>query len=522
MKTEREWGGPVGRGGLAGRLGGHRQTVGRRRETPPQPERLPHKASTLQWITVLFALFTAACSVGPRYQRPAVPAPPAYKEAVAEGNWKPAQPSDTQIRGEWWTMFGDADLNGLEAQVDVSNQDLKAAAARFQQARALIRLNRSYLYPTVAIGGNITSNRSSANVPTSNGLTTVNYGDFLLPLDFSWELDTWGRIHHQIESAREEAQATDADLETIRLSLHAELAYDYFELRSLDAQQKLLDDTVAAYRRALELTRNLFEGGAASGVDLAQAQTQLESTRQQDQDIAVARAEYEHAIAALMGKAPAEFTLPAKSLSIEPPAIPVGVPSELLERRPDIAAAERRVAEANAQIGIAQSAYYPTVQLSAAIGLDASSISTWFNWPSRFWAVGPAVLETLFDAGRRRATNEAATAGYDALVAAYRQTAINAFQQVEDNLAALRVLSQETDTQRAAVKAAERSLELSMNQYKGGLVTYLQVVTAQSTALENERTAVDILRRRMDASVLLIKALGGGWNASQIPALKKG
>lgn len=473
------------------------------------------------WASIavsLLAVFISSCSVGPKYHAPPVPAPPAFKES----DWKLAQPSDAKLRGDWWTLFNDPQLTSLEQQIEVSNQNLKVAQARFQQARAMVRFNRSGLFPTLSIGPEITANRNSANTALTNPALQSNYGNFVLPVDFNWELDAWGRIRDQIEAAREEAQATAADLETVRLSLHTELAYDYFELRSLDAQQKLLDDTVVAYRKAFELTRNRFEGGAASGAEVAQAETQLQTTIAQDQDIGVQRAQYEHAIAALIGKAPAEFTLAPQPLNVEPPDIPAGVPSQLLERRPDIAAAERRVAEANAQVGIARAAYFPTVLLSAAVGLQGSSIANWFNWPSRFWAVGPTALETLFDAGRRRAENQAASAAYDEQVAAYRQTALDAFQQVEDNLAALRILSQEAQTQHAAVAAAQRSLDLSMNRYTGGLVTYLEVVTAQSTALADERTEVDILRRRMDASVLLVKALGGGWDRTQLPALTKG
>jgi NodT family efflux transporter outer membrane factor (OMF) lipoprotein len=488
---------------------------------------MTRSARLLLVFAALAALLLTGCSTGPKYKVPPMPAPAAYKEANPDtykeaGNWKPAQPSDAGIRGDWWALFGDPQLDSLERQIDVSNQNLKVSQARFQQARAMIRFNRSGLFPTLSIGGDISANRGSATQARTSPALQRNYGDFALPVDFNWEIDAWGRIRHEIEAARAEAQATEADLETVRLSLHTELAYDYFELRSLDAQKKLLDDTVIAYRKALDLTRNRFEGGASSGVEVAQAETQLQSTLAQEQDVGVQRAQYEHAIAALTGKAPAEFSLAPQPLNIEPPAIPIGVPSQLLERRPDIAAAERRVAEANAQIGIARAAYFPTVLLSAAVGLEGSSITNWFNWPSRFWAVGPTVLQTLFDAGRRRAVSAAATAGYDAEVATYRQTALDAFQQVEDNLAALRILSEEAQTQRAAVAAAQRSLDLSMNRYTGGLDTYLQVVTAQSTALANERTQVDILRRRMDASVLLVKALGGGWDRNRLPALKKG
>jgi len=473
---------------------------------------------------VVLALFAAGCSVGPKYQKPAIQVPTAYKEQPPDSykesqGWKTAQPSDTVLRGDWWTLFGDPGLNALEEQVNVSNQNLKAAEARFDQARALVRVSQSQKYPTVTAGTQITSNRDSATTAFSTARTSSNFGNFSLPIDVNYEVDAWGRVRHSIEAARTEAQATAADLETLRLSFHAELAYDYFELRSADAEQRLLDDTVSDYRRALELTQNRFEGGAAAGSEVAQAQTQLESTRTQDADIAVRRAQLEHAIAVLVGKSPAVFSLAAKPLDIQPPVIPVGLPSQLLERRPDIAASERRVAEANEQVGIAHAAFFPQILLGAALGLEGQSIADWLNWPSRFWAVGPSVLQTVFDGGRRHATQQSSEFNYNATVATYRETALDAFQQVEDNLAALRVLEKETQTQRAAVLAAERSLELSTNRYTGGLVTYLEVVTAQGATLANERAAVDIQRRRMDASVLLIKALGGGWDNSKLPKL---
>jgi NodT family efflux transporter outer membrane factor (OMF) lipoprotein len=473
---------------------------------------------------VVLALFAAGCSVGPKYQKPAIQVPTAYKEQPPDSykesqGWKSAQPSDTVLRGDWWTLFGDPGLSALEAQVDISNQNLKAAEARFDQARALIRVSQSQKYPTVTVGAQITSNRDSATTAFSTARTSSNFGNFSLPIDVNYEVDAWGRVRHSIEAARTEAQATAADLETLRLSFHAEVAYDYFELRSADAEQRLLDDTVSDYRRALELTQNRFEGGAAAGSEVAQAQTQLESTRTQDADIAVRRTQLEHAIAVLVGKSPAVFSLAPKPLDIQPPAIPVGLPSQLLERRPDIAASERRVAEANEQVGIAHAAFFPQILLGAALGLEGQSIADWLNWPSRFWAVGPSVLQTVFDGGRRRATQQSSEFNYNATVATYRETALDAFQQVEDNLAELRVLEKETQTQRAAVLAAERSLELSTNRYTGGLVTYLEVVTAQGATLANERAAVDIQRRRMDASVLLIKALGGGWDNSKLPKL---
>jgi NodT family efflux transporter outer membrane factor (OMF) lipoprotein len=339
----------------------------------------------------------------------------------------------------------------------------------------------------------------------------------VLPFDLSYELDVWGRVRRTVSASREEAQATAGDLATVNLSLHAELAYDYFELRSADAQQQLLDDTVKTYQDALKLTVDRFEGGAAPKSDVAEARTQLQTTMVQDTDIAVQRAQFEHAIAVLIGKPPAAFSLPASPLNLAPLDISPGLPSQLLERRPDIASAERRVAEANDQIGIARAAYYPLIILNASGGFEGDSITNWFTWPSRFWAVGPAMLETLFDAGRRRATSTAAGASYDATVANYRESTLTAFQQVEDNLAALRILSHEAQQQKEATASAQESLQIFTNRYIGGRDPYLQVLTAQTIALQNERNDVDILRRRMDASVLLIKALGGGWTVSELP-----
>jgi NodT family efflux transporter outer membrane factor (OMF) lipoprotein len=344
-------------------------------------------------------------------------------------------------------------------------------------------------------------------------------GDFVLPFDLSYELDLWGRVRRSVAAAREEAQATAADYETAKLSLEAELALDYFELRSADAQKQLLDDTVKAYADNVQLTLNRFNRGVAPRADLAQAQTQLDTTRVQDTDVTVQRAQFEHAIAILIGEPPAEFSLAAAPLNYQPPITPIGLPSELLQRRPDIAAAERRVAEANQQIGIARAAYFPTVTLGGTAGFAGSQGSNWFSWPSGFWAVGPALAETLFDAGRRRATSESARANYDAAVATYRQTSLTAFQEVEDNVAALRILENETQQQQQAVASSQESLQLFTNRYRGGVDTYLQVITAQTIELANERNAIDILRRRMDASVLLIKAMGGGWDVSNLPQL---
>jgi NodT family efflux transporter outer membrane factor (OMF) lipoprotein len=468
----------------------------------------------------LLAISLASCTVGPKYTKPSVPAAPAYSEnppaSFQEANgWRPAQPSDAAIRGKWWELFGDPQLNLLEEQVEPANQNVKVAEANFRQARAAIALNRSALYPTITTAPQIAAQHTSLNQTTGRGGITT--GNFVLPLDLSYEVDLWGRIRRTIASAREQFQASAADLENVRLSLHAELCTDYFEAHSLDAQKQLLDNTVVAYQRALQLTTNRFEGGLASKAEVAQAQTQLNTTEAQDIDVRVARAQFEHAVAVLIGKPPEGFKLPAMPLKQAPPPVPIGVPSQLLERRPDIAGAERRMAAANEQIGIARTAFFPQLILSASAGLEGTSLLNWFNWPSRFWAVGPQMLETVFDAGRRRAQVESAEAAYDADIATYRQTALTAFQEVEDNLSTLRILEQELAKQHEATVSAENSLQLSLNRYKGGLVTYLEVITAQSTALTNERTEVDLLRRRMDASVLLIKALGGGWDTSKLP-----
>jgi NodT family efflux transporter outer membrane factor (OMF) lipoprotein len=436
-----------------------------------------------------------------------------------QGEWKPSQPQDQVLRGKWWEVFGDPQLNALEERIEVSNQNLRIVEAQFRQARDLIRINRSGFYPTVSAGPSITGEQLSKNAPSAVTNAGQTLGDFVLPFDLSYEVDAWRRIHRAVEAARENAQASAADLETARLSLHAELAADYFLLRGLDAQRQLLDSTVIAYQKALDLTQNRYIGGLAAKAEVAQAETQLETTQAQDIDLGVARAQYEHALAALVGQPASTFSIPASPLNLTPPRIPVGLPSDLLERRPDVAAAERRVAAANAQIGFAKTAYYPTLTLSAAGGLEGDTITKWFAWPSRFFALGPSLVETLYDAGLRHAVTDEAWAGYDANVAAYRQSVLTAFQDVEDNLAALRILEQESAKQQQAVQSAERSLALSTNRYKGGLVTYFEVITAQSIALSNERTAVDILTRRMNSSVLLIKALGGGWNAASLPSL---
>jgi len=470
---------------------------------------------------VASVLALSGCMVGPKYAKPAALTAPAdngqlpaqFKES---DGWNQAQPADQAVAQDWWRVFNSPELDSLESQVDVSNQTIKAAEAQFRQARALVAESRSRLYPTVSTDPGITTNRlSSAAALTFPGLG--EYGNFILPFDLTYELDAWGRVRRSIAAARADMQATAADLATVRLSVHAEMAIDYFELRSLDAQKRLFESTLEAYQRALALNQNRFAGGLASGAEVAQARTELETTRAQSVDVGEARAQYEHAIATLAGRTPESFSLESKPLDTAPPVVPTGIPSELLERRPDIAAAERRMAQANEQIGIAQAAFYPTLQITATGGYQGSAIVNWFDWPSRFWALGPDALQTLFDAGRRRAATEAATAAYDAAVADYRQAALDAFREVEDSLASLRVLEREAAAQRVAVEAAERSLALSTNRYNGGLVTYLEVVVEQSTTLANERIEVDLQRRRMEACVLLIKALGGGWNVSKLP-----
>lgn len=469
---------------------------------------------------VSLATVLASCTVGPKYTKPNVPVAPAFSEqppqTFKEANgWTPANPADSQIRGKWWELFEDPQLNALEEQVEPANQTLKASEASFRQARTMIAINRSNLYPTIGVGPSISSNRISGNYPT--GDQGYKYGLFTLPIDVSWDPDFWGRIRRTVNTAREQYQASAADLQNVKLELQSELAVDYFEAHSLDAQIKLLDDTVVAYQKALQLTQNRYQGGVASKVEVAQAQTQLEQTQAQDIDLGTARAAFEHAIAVLVGKPPEEFKLPTLVLTAAPPPVPLGIPSQLLQRRPDIASFERQVAAANEQIGIAKAAYFPDLMISATGGLQSGSIVNWFTWPSRFWSVGPQLLQTVYDAGRRRAQVTNALAGYDVSVANYRQSALTAFQEVEDNLATLRILEQEAAKQHEASTAAEMSLQLSLNRYKGGLVTYLEVITAQSIALTNERTEVDILRRRMDATVELIKALGGGWDASKLP-----
>jgi NodT family efflux transporter outer membrane factor (OMF) lipoprotein len=468
----------------------------------------------------------AGCKVGPQYVRPSTALAPEFKESPptnfkSSDGWKAAQPSDAQLKGDWWTLFDDPQLNTLEAQVDPANQTLQQAEANFRAARAAIRFQRASEAPTVGVAPSVGAVRDSANEPYFNSsYANSGEGNFTLPLDLDYEIDLWGRVRRTVTQAREQAQASAADLETARLSLHSELAIDYFNLRSADAQRKLLDDTVTAYESALQLTEDRYNGGASPLSDVAQARTQLQTAQVQATDIDIQRAMYEHAVAVLVGKPPANFTLPRIPVTVSAPqipAIPGALPSQLLERRPDIAAQERRMAAANEQIGINETAFYPTLSLSAAAGFMGTSAINWFSLPSRFFAVGPTLSQTLFDHGRRRATSDIGIAQYDGTVASYRQTTLTAFQQVEDNLNALHNLQTEAGQQRAATASAQESLDLFNTRYEGGVDTYLQVITWQTALLQNQRNDIDITRRRFEASVLLIKALGGGWNTSQLP-----
>ncbi len=470
-------------------------------------------------------LFSSACMVGPKYQRASAPVPSAYKEAPPENReeaslWKQAQPNDGAAKGKWWEIYNDPELNALEEQMSISNQNVLAAEAQFRAARDAVRIARSGLFPTVTAGLTYTNSRTSAtlfNVQAGN-LTSGVRNIYDLPLGVSYDADVWGGIRRSVRGTTATAQASAAQLENGRLIFQAELVQNYFQLHGTDGDRELLERTVKSYEDYLQLTKDRFNAGVASGGDVAQAETQLDTARSQLTDLGVARAQFEHAIAILIGKPPAALSVPSATMKSPPPPVPVGVPSALLERRPDIAATERQMAAANEQIGIVKVAYYPALTLTASLGLQSGDITNWFTWPSRFWSVGPALAETVFDAGKRRAQVAQAQALHDATVANYRQTVLTAFQQVEDNLAALRVLENEARATDQAVEAAERSLAISTAQYKAGTANYLQVITSQTAALQNERSAVDILTRRMVASVLLIEALGGGWDASKLPS----
>ncbi len=470
---------------------------------------------------ILFPL--AGCLVGPKYSKPIVPtyqAPDAYKDAYKENdpNWHPANPEDAVLRGTWWDVFHDTTLSLLEIKAGIQNQSLSSAAARYTEARAQIGINNSARFPTIGTDPFAGALRDSATQPYFNPANTNNgVGEITLPLTFNYEIDLFGRVRRNINIAREEAQASAADLQNVQLSIQSDLAVDYFELRSADAERKLLADTVKDYEEALRITTNRFQGGVVAESDVFQAQTQLQAAIVQRDDTTVRRAQYEHAIAVLIGQPPASFSLAENPTPPVPPYIPSGLPSELLERRPDIAAAERRTREANERVGIARAAYFPTLNLAASFGYETNALAGFFNANNLAYALGPTLGQTFFDGGLRRGVSQQAVAGFTQSSADYRQTVLTAFQQVEDNLAVLRILSAEQTNQQKATQAAQGAQQIFNNRYVGGIDTYLQVVTAQQTALANERNDIDILRRRMDASVLLIKALGGGWSIANLP-----
>lgn len=492
----------------------------------PLIKQLPFAASLVSrrsgqpplWLAA-FLIFLPGCFLAPHYSRPPVETPPAYKEATPGVTWKTATPRDAFPRGAWWEIFGDPRLNELEQKLAVSNQNVKQATAAYLQARALVKETQAAYFPTIGAAPSITRERlppiSTSGAPNSGTASTVNLFD--LPVTAAWEPDLFGAVTFAVRTAKAEAQASAAQLQGVLLSMQGELASDYFALEELDMQITVLTTAADSYEKFLQLTRARYSGGVASLADVAQAQTQLDQTRAQATDLGIARAQDEHAIAVLIGQAPSTFSMPLGRIPSAPPPIPTGLPSELLERRPDIASAERLIVAANGQIGLARAAYFPTISLTATGGYESNTWSGWFAWPQRFWAIGASAADTIFDFGRRSAVSQQAHAIYDAQVAAYRQTVLAAFEEVEDNLAALRLLEREAGEQDSAVKAAEQSLNLEVLQYKAGTASYLNVITTQNIALTNEITATQIMGRRMAAAVTLILALGGGWDISQLP-----
>jgi NodT family efflux transporter outer membrane factor (OMF) lipoprotein len=456
-----------------------------------------------------------ACAATPQYVAPKVETPSAFKESA---DWKAAEPADALIRGAWWEIFQDQGLDALEARLSVSNQTLKAAEAQYEQARALVRSAEAARVPQVGASGSVTRNDVSNNKPLRSSTSPTQYADYVMRADVSYEADVWGRVRQSILASRATAQASAADLESVGLSLHAELALDYFELQAIDAERQLIDSSVTAYQRALDLTRNRHAGGLASGVDVAQAETQLYVVQAQSIDLGVRRAQLEHALATLVGQPASGFTLPRSPLATAPPRIPAGVPSAVLERRPDLAAAERRLMAAHAQVGVARSALFPVFTLTGSTGFQSSRLEDWLKGASNFWLAAPAVAANVFDGGRRRAAVQQAEAARERAEAQYRDIVLVALREVEDSLAALRILADEAAVQKVATEAAQRSMTLSLSRYRGGVTSYLEVVTSQNTALQAQRTSLAILRRQMAASVQLVKALGGGWDRTALPA----
>jgi len=468
------------------------------------------KFDPLSWLaTACTGLVLAGCAVGPDYVRPGIAVPTAFKE---DPNWKPARPADQEPRSAWWNVFNDAQLDALAEQVAVANQDVRVAEANYREAAALAQQARAALFPVVSANASVTRSQGASGTTASRSVRPTTFDS--VALGATWEIDLWGGLRRSLEAAQDSAQASAANLSATTLSLQGQMVSDYLSLRVADEQRRLLEDAVDAYEKSLQLTESRYRAGVAARSDVAQARAQLEATRAQSIDLRITRAQLEHAIAILIGKAPADLSIAAQSYALQFPAVPALLPSTLLERRPDVAAAERRAAAANAQIGVEQAAFFPTVTLSANTGYSAPSSASLFSVPFRFWSLGPAVAEKLFDAGARSAAREQAVAGWDAAAASYRKTVLSALQNVEDGLVALRVLAEEAAVEAEAVKAAQESLSLTTSQYKGGTVSYLNVITAQTTELSSRETALAIDARRAAATVQLIQALGGGWQAS--------
>jgi len=472
--------------------------------------------SLLRISVAVLPMLLVACNPAPKYQVPSAAIAPTYKEATPTSFWKPAEPSDGVIRGHWWEMFGDPQLNNLEGQIDARNQSIAAAEADYAAATAIVRQTRAQYFPTVTTSPSITYSRIAA-VPYTQASNGITYTEYSLPITASWEPDFWGRIKNTVRTNTYAAQASAADLENVRLLAHANLAADYFQLRGVEQQKLILDATVVAWQKYLELICGLCKSGLEMDEAVAAAESQLEAAQAQDTNLGIARAQYEHAIAILLGEPPESFSLSAAIQEPKLPVIPTGLPAELLERRPDIASAERAVAAANAQIGIAKAAYFPNIILSATGGFESLSFTDWFTWPSRFWSVGPAAAETIFDAGARKAGVQQAVALHDASVANYRQTVLTSFQQVEDNLVALRILAENLRQQDAAVQSAKRFLSQATTRNTAGLDPFLNVLVAQVSLLNYQQTYVNFQTQQMLASVQLIEALGGGWNTSLLP-----
>jgi NodT family efflux transporter outer membrane factor (OMF) lipoprotein len=489
----------------------------------------------IQLCAAALLLILPGCVVGPKYHPPAPPAPaPVYKESPTQfkdaGDWTVAQPADAKLRGKWWEIFNDPDLNALEDQLDINNQNIKQYFENFMVARAVVREARSQYFPTLSVAPSVTHSRASADVgvPTTNTSGTGASSSpqlqstlYSLPLEASWEPDLWGKVRNTVRQAQYASQVSAADLENERLTEQASLAEYFFEIRGQDKLQQIYDDTVKADQDQYELTRSLYDAGIDDQISVVQAETTLRSAQAGATNVGVARAQYEHAIAVLLGWTASNFSIPVKPMTVAPPPIPIGVPSELLERRPDVAAAERTMAEANAAIGIAYAAYYPNLTLTGSAGFESSSFSKWLSWPSRFWSVGASIPETIFDAGLRRSTVQQNVAIYNADLASYRQTVLTAFQQVEDSLAEVRILSKEIQQQQQAVDSAQTFLKLEQARYDTGVDPYIDVLIAQVTVLADQQTLNGLQVQQMASSVALVEALGGGWDRSQLPTTQQ-